>query len=304
MPTRAALDEAEASRLIESVCPDLVPARACCAGEGFDFEIYRVGELAFRFPKRREHAARLRNELALLDLVASRASIAVPRIGGGPFTSAKFPWEFAALRWIRGRLMVLEDSRDWDLDALGESFGSFLSEMHSIPLVEVCEACPQIPRGIRDVISWPTRHQDKISRMRGIANAGLAHRLESYAENPGTLLAPLSDDELVFCHGDLHAENIVLEIETRRVAGVIDFGDACIGDCASDFAGLFAWGGDALLDAALRTYGRDAEAIRQRARHLGIWFAVVAISQYNQQDAKRDYVPALLRTLDDTLPVV
>jgi thiamine kinase-like enzyme len=63
------------------------------------------------------------------------------------------------------------------------------------------------------------------------------------------------------------------------VSGIIDWGDAVIGDPAIDLAAVYAWRGEQGLDDLLAYYSgtRDPDAI-DRARYLAICLAIRNIS--------------------------
>jgi aminoglycoside 2''-phosphotransferase len=56
--------------------------------------------------------------------------------------------------------------------------------------------------------------------------------------------------EPVLLHGDLSPEHILVDLERTAITGVIDFGDAVVGDPAGDFGGFDA----AFRQAALVGY--------------------------------------------------
>ena len=69
----------------------------------------------------------------------------------------------------------------------------------------------------------------------------------------------------VLIHGDLGGEHILLDRVTGTLAGVIDWGDACVGDPALDFAGLLHGCGRDFACGVLAGYGGEMdEALRER----------------------------------------
>lgn len=301
-PTRPPLDEAGASRLIEAACPDLGAVRAVRAGEGFDFEVFRVGDLAFRFPKRAAHEERLLKELPVLEALAGRLSVPIPRVARGPLRVDGFPWAFAALDWIEGELLVLQDPSAVDLASVGASVGGLLRELEDFPLDTLGAARDLLPEGFRDPTDWVATKRDQLDDFAAAAGGALARRMRRYADDPGDI--PARRPDLVPClsHGDLHHEHVLLDPLGRSVRGVIDFGDACVAYPDCEFAGLFPWGGDAILDAVCKGHGRVSDESRARARHVGIWLCVVEIAYYAQVPTKAHYAKPLLRTLDASLP--
>jgi aminoglycoside phosphotransferase (APT) family kinase protein len=80
-------------------------------------------------------------------------------------------------------------------------------------------------------------------------------------------------------HGDLWAEHVLIDPHTRSVSGIIDWGDAVIGDPVIDLAGVYAWRGEQGLKDLLAHYSGilDPDLIG-RARYLATCFAIRNIS--------------------------
>jgi aminoglycoside phosphotransferase (APT) family kinase protein len=79
------------------------------------------------------------------------------------------------------------------------------------------------------------------------------------------------DDEnartLCFLHGDFRGDNIIVDPASGRLVGVIDWGNAAIGDPARDFVTLVLWRGWKFTHAVLEAYGqRIEEDFRDRVR--------------------------------------
>lgn len=60
---------------------------------------------------------------------------------------------------------------------------------------------------------------------------------------------------LCFLHGDFRGDNIIVDPVSGRLVGVIDWGNAAIGDPASDFGMLVLWQGWRFVHAVLDAYG-------------------------------------------------
>jgi aminoglycoside 2''-phosphotransferase len=69
----------------------------------------------------------------------------------------------------------------------------------------------------------------------------------------------------VLRHGDFGTGNLIYDPEARRMAGVIDFGGAGLGDAATDMAGLLSSYGETFL-ARCAAYYPAIEAASTRIR--------------------------------------
>jgi aminoglycoside phosphotransferase (APT) family kinase protein len=72
------------------------------------------------------------------------------------------------------------------------------------------------------------------------------------------------------------------------VSGIIDWGDAAIGDPAVDFAGLYTWYGEIWLESVLESYlgPLDSEVI-SRTRYLATCFAIHTLALGQDLDRPR-----------------
>jgi aminoglycoside phosphotransferase (APT) family kinase protein len=82
------------------------------------------------------------------------------------------------------------------------------------------------------------------------------------------------DTAPVWLHGDLHPMNVLSK--NGRLSAVIDWGDICAGDAATDLACVWALLPDpAMRRAALSAYGGISDQTFVRARGWAIYFGVV-----------------------------
>ena len=76
---------------------------------------------------------------------------------------------------------------------------------------------------------------------------------------------PPADDTFVLCHDDLGIEHVLIDPETGRVTGIIDWSDAALADPAKDLGLILRDLGPAALEAALEASRTEATGIRERA---------------------------------------
>ena len=101
-------------------------------------------------------------------------------------------------------------------------------------------------------------------------------------------------------HGDLTEDHILLDpARSARLAGVIDFTDAALGDPAFDFTWLWAYGDWAPAHAA-KSYGGETEALLSRSLW---WFVRYRIDQiwWNESGARAYDVARIVRALPGLL---
>ena len=209
--------------------------------EGWDFRVLIVDEAwVVRWPRHRLAVEEIEKEADLLPALAPLLPVGVPRF---EYVSRE-PW-LVAYRLIRGEPLVDEDP---------DGVRGFLDALHAV-----------------DVDAVPAPRPDWLETYR--AQAGEFRRvvlpLLDKDERPGgeALLAQtetLTGFEPALTHSDLGPTHLL--VRDGRLAGVIDWGDARIGDPAVDYS----W----LLNGPFPDWDVDDE-LRRRARiyhRLVPWF--------------------------------
>ena len=211
--------------------------------EGWDFKVLILDEeWVVRWPRHRLSVEEIEKEVALLPALGPRLPVEVPRL---EYVSRE-PW-LVAYRLIEGEPLRDEDS---------EGVRGFLEALHSI-----------------DVDAVPAPRPDWLETYRELADdfRRVALPLLDADERPaGTALLAevdtLTGFEPALTHSDLGPSHLL--VRDGHLAGVIDWGDARVGDPALDYA----W----LLNGPFPGWDVDDE-LRRRARiyhRLGPWFEV------------------------------
>lgn len=292
-----------ARRLIDGQLPELAGRPLEHIASGWDNAVFLVdGAWAVRFPRRAVAVPGVRREIALLQGIAPRLPlpIPVPAFVGRP--AADYPWPFFAAPFIAGDEPARVALDDAARGALAAPLATFLRALHAPSLAaEIGERLPVDPMRRADMgFRVPMARR----RLEEAAAAGIVDLRADAAE----LLAeaePLPPGvPSVVAHGDLHLRHLVVTPE-GRAAGVIDWGDLCLGDPSIDL--VLAWG---LLPAAARpafaaAYGPIDEAAWLRSRLLSMFLAVVlAVYGRATGDAALELasVAAARRTLEGSVP--
>ena len=101
-------------------------------------------------------------------------------------------------------------------------------------------------------------------------------------------------------HNDLWAEHVLVDTRSGGVRGIIDWGDALIGDTAVDFACLCAWYGEGWLEDVLAHYtGRPDPGLIPRAHYLATCRAI-----HNLTLARDLYRPAWVKAAYEVLQLI
>ena len=191
---------------------------------GWDNELFALGPgLLVRLPRRQAAAALIEHEIVFLRRLAPRLPIPVPVpvFAGRP--AAGYPWRWTVVPRLPGRSAAGMPVAARAASAPG--LAAFLTAL----LVPADADAPVNPfRGV----PLAARADGWLPRIRAVAGEGALADWRRAAAAPTWSGAPL------WLHGDPHPMNLLLGVD-GGLNGVVDFGDICAGDPASDLA--VAW---------------------------------------------------------------
>ena len=214
------------SSLLAAQHPDLTHLPIRLLESGWDNTMFRLGdELLIRLPRRKIAAEIIGHEQTWLPELAPRLPLPVPapmRLGA---PGEGYPWSWSVLPWLEGQAADQHpaDPNQW------AAWVGFLRALHREPH-------PEAPingfRGVplRDRADVIEPRLERLSRITPFITPTI-ERLWRQA-----IHTPVDIDD-TWLHGDLHQRNVL----TRggRFAGVIDWGDVCRGDRATDLASIW-----------------------------------------------------------------
>jgi aminoglycoside phosphotransferase (APT) family kinase protein len=211
--------------------------------DGWDFKVLVVDDAwVVRWPRHRLAVEEIEQEVELLPLLAPLLPVEVPRF---EYVSRE-PW-LVAYRFIRGEPLVAEDP---------DGVRAFLEALHAVDL-------DGVPAQRPDWLETYRRQADEFRRVvLPLLDADERPRGEALLAEVETLTGFRG----VLTHSDLGPTHLL--VRNGRLVGVIDWGDARVGDPAIDYA----W----LLNGPFSDWEVDDE-LRRRARiyhRLEPWFEV------------------------------
>jgi aminoglycoside phosphotransferase (APT) family kinase protein len=212
---------------------------------GWDYKVLIVEDAwVVRWPRHRLAVEEIEREVELLPVLAPLLPVGVPRF---EYVSRE-PW-LVAYRLIRGKPLTAEDP---------EGVRAFLDALHAVDV-------DSIPAERPDWLETYAHQADEFRRVvLPLLDPGERARGEALLAEVETL----TGFRPALTHSDLGPEHLL--VRDGKLVGVIDWGDARIGDPAIDYA----W----LLNEPFPDWVIDDE-LRRRARiyhRLGPWFQVHA----------------------------
>lgn len=274
------LTEADAAALIEQQFPALAPVTMAPLGIGWDNVAYLVNDAyVFRFPRRDVAAGLVEREARILPLLAPHLPlpIPVPELIGRP--TATYPYVFAGYPFLPGQTACRSFGSDDERAAAAPALARFLAALHSIPVDAETRAWAPGDEIARTDL--PARAP--VVKERLLANAaGLEEReVRALIELvDGLATTPRRAEPPCWVHGDLYACQLLVD-ESRRLAGVIDWGDVHLGDPALDLSIAISFLPPAGRPVFRQSYGDVDDATWRRARFRAIHYGAV-LASYGQ----------------------
>ncbi len=235
--------------------------------------ILRLGDdLGLRIPRRLSAAELIDHEQRWLPELAPLLPIPIPapvRIGK---PTVYFPYSWSVVPWVEGTVALYSETDPVEAGRLGE----FLAALHHIRLPENPPTNPYRGRPLVE------RGELSLLRLEGAATelgpaqaAATRQLLERAFDLP--VLGPSS-----WIHGDLHSKNVI--VTEGRIASIIDWGDVCAGDRATDLAGLWILFPTAAHDSFWSSYGEVDDAVFTRARAWAVAFGLMLYESHHEVD--------------------
>lgn len=228
--------------LLALCAPDLEVRSWRPLQQGWDSVTLLVDDaLIVRFARRPDVALRLAREARLLPALAGALPVAIPRFAyvcGNP--TAPEGVRFVAYSALPGQPLSCEALAALTVsqrEQLATQLGAFLSALHAYPVAAAIAA--SILGG--SASAWREEYADFYAEicqhvfplLSAPEQRAVAHLWEGYLDTPANFAFTPA-----LIHRDLGVEHILHDPATGALTGVIDWGDASIGDPAQDFTGI------------------------------------------------------------------
>jgi aminoglycoside phosphotransferase (APT) family kinase protein len=235
--------------------------------DGWDNTTFRLGdELSIRLPSADAYVPQVEKEHRWLPLLAPQLPLPIPDpvAKGGP--SEVFPRPWSVYRWLDGDHATVE--RVTDLERFAADLADFLAALYRIdPAGGPAAGRHNFFRG-GPLATYDNDTREAISALVNEIDTDAAATLWEDA------LAAAWQGRPVWVHGDVAASNLL--VVDGRLAAVLDFGSAGVGDPACDL--VISW--TLFTDesrAAFRNRLRPDDATWTRGRGWALWKALLTL---------------------------
>ena len=264
----AAIDVSLVASLLKDQFPHLANLQLQPIGNGWDNVVMRLGpELLVRLPRRRAAVPLVEHEQRWLPQLARRLPIAVPSPLHAGRPSTAFPWPWSISPWLPGQTADVASPDAGEAVALGR----FLAALHQpAPTDAPCNPVRGVPLSLRAAAV-----KERIGRLQ--VRSALPRHVLSHAQDVWLrgLLAGPSRGAARWLHGDLHPGNVLTA--QGRITGIIDWGDLCGGDVATDLAAFWMLFDARAIQQGLAAYARADAATIARAKGWAVFFGVTLL---------------------------
>jgi aminoglycoside phosphotransferase (APT) family kinase protein len=259
------IDEELVRQLLAAQQPDLAARSLKLVNAGFDNELWRLGDdLAVRMPRRAVAAELLANEQRWLPRLARQLPLAVPAPVRMGRPSQAYPWPWSVVPWLAGQpgdQVPVTDAPD-----AGRQLGRFLAALHR-------PAPRSAPFNPWRSVALADRAESFRTALSHLASEVEQRRLRQVWQQ--AVDASSYPGPAVWIHGDLHPANALIGEGT--LVGVIDFGDLCAGDPATDVAAAWLLLPPDGVDAFAAAYGSFNPALAERSLGWASLFGLILL---------------------------
>ena len=264
--------EQEHLQSIRNTYPDISIQTSEVLARGQQCDAYLINsEFVFRFSRNREDYGELAKESSILKSIHGLLPVAVPVP-----TFEKLDWcagpPFIGYRMIPGvplrREMLAAISDVFVRQRLASQLAGFLTALHAPATLRAAQRGLQFEDTARKYeLMYEAIRLRLFDHMSGAACVATTRLFESYLNSGGGA-------EYLPClrHGDFGPTNILGDIESATITGILDFGHAGVGDPAYDLAGVACYG-DAFLEMVGAEYPHF-ESLRARSKFYKETFAL------------------------------
>ena len=244
-------------------------------GEGYEFTAFESSNgYVFRFPKREDAAKKQMVENSLLPELSAALPVDIPFPSLQAAASPICPWGFHGYPKLPGVAVADLENFEELLPELAPQIARFLVALHSFPAERA------LALSVPDNASWLEEfremHEFLLAELESRLTPMELHRVDEWWQ-AFLRAAERWSFSPVLTHNDLGPSHVLIQPETLRVSGVIDFGDALVGDPAIDLRLLIAWRSEEFTLDVAKAYHELGDAADSEVSDRANWLAKASV---------------------------
>lgn len=221
---------------IKEKYPDLTINKYTFINQGQNSYVAVINdEFVFKFPRYNQVIEELKKESIFLKKISGYITLDIPLPYFSSFESNEVGGVFIGYEMIKG--VPLERELLYKLGNKHEvvaQIADFLKELHGLPVGNFNDGFMEKRDGYEYWSNMFVKIRENIfPHIREDAKEHISKTFHKFLDDGENFMY-----EPVIIHGDLGSSNIIFDTEKERVSGIIDFGQASIGDPAIDIASL------------------------------------------------------------------
>ena len=231
--------------------------------DGWDHVIVVVHNTqAFRFPRSQAYAQRLPIEVKFLQQFLPTSPINIPKLTLHQDSQANLVYAtYPFIRGVKFEKKIQAKFSQSEKNHIARQLGQFITALHSFPGSKAKKI------GLETIKNnyW----QNRLKKIKVTVFPLLSAKEQQWIIslfNDFFIALNQAKIKFVVSHGDIAPEHIIVNPETHRLSGLIDFGDISIGDPAYDFQFKRAFGSE-FLKQAYATYNLPKDDTFDARRH-------------------------------------
>jgi aminoglycoside 2''-phosphotransferase len=269
-------------------------------GDGWDCWAFLAGREVVRLPRLPRHAEKLSLEAKLAPVIAPYLPLPIPLLefhglpDGGGFTTHEL------VPGVPLRALKRSPSSDF-----GAQLGRFMKALHSVPLEKLAGLGLEVFDGSRARGRLIGQYEEIARRAFPLLSCeARTHVVRVFEDMVNDPISFAYEPALV--HSDIDDRNVLADPVTGDLTGVIDFGDAEIGNPAYDFAAASAGMFEALgikdqLPALFREAGFDEVRMGGWQDFTSIWWPLFDVLHGLDTD-EPDFIESGITALNAVVP--
>lgn len=234
-------------QIIKKTFPDVLEDQIKVFDDGWDYLVLVInGQNAFRFPRTKgeRYLQRLSTETNFLKQFYSKSPLLVPKL---ELQKDELEGRYVTYDFIPGVQFSRDLAKTFNKKSLleiAQKLGNFLTVLHSFP----AEAAKNLGIEEKDpVAEWKNNLEEIKNEVFPQISLKEQKWITKLYEDFLALIQTNPFTARVI-HFDIAPEHVIVDTDTQKLSGIIDFGDTEIADPALDFSVLYEYGDEFLQE--------------------------------------------------------